>query len=145
MLKARTLFEQTGKPVIADDSGLCVRGLDGAPGIFSARYGGEGLTDEERYIKLLEEMKDIQTPHRGARFICVIVVYFGEEDYHVLRGECEGTILEEPQGREGFGYDPVFFVSELGLPMAELSMDEKNKISHRGKAVEKLVNYLKLL
>ena len=144
LLKARAVMEASGLPAIADDSGLCVDCLGGAPGVYSARYGGEGLSDEDRYRMLLENMRG-QMP-RTARFVSVITCCFPGGDVLTARGECVGTIAYAPMGEGGFGYDPVFFVPELKKTFAQLSPDEKNAISHRGKALsafrEKLADYL---
>ena len=145
LLKARAVMEASGMPAIADDSGLCVDVLGGAPGIYSARYGGEGLSDVERYQLLLDNMKG-QMP-RTARFVSVITCCFPDGDVLSARGECEGTIAFAPMGEGGFGYDPVFFVPGLKKTFAQLTAEEKNAISHRGKALEafqrKLEEYLK--
>ena len=144
LLKARAVMEASGLPAIADDSGLCVDALGGAPGVYSARYGGEGLDDVQRYRLLLENMKG-QMP-RTARFVSVITCCFPNGDVISARGECPGTIAFAPMGEGGFGYDPVFFVPALKKTFAQLSAEEKNAISHRGKALEafqgKLREYL---
>lgn len=133
LLKARAVMEATGMPAVADDSGLCVDALNGAPGVYSARYGGEGLDDTARYRLLLENMRG-QSP-RTARFVSVITCCFPNGDVITARGECEGTIAFAPIGAGGFGYDPVFFLPELKKTFAQLSPEEKNAISHRGKAL----------
>ena len=144
LLKARAVMEATGLPAIADDSGLCVDALNGAPGVYSARYGGEGLDDTGRYRLLLENMRG-QSP-RTARFVSVITCCFPNGDILTARGECEGTIAFAPMGEGGFGYDPVFFLPRLKKTFAQLTADEKNAISHRGRALEafrvKLEEYL---
>ena len=134
MLKAKAVMEQSGLPAIADDSGLCVDALGGAPGVYSARYGGEGLDDMGRTRLLLENMKG-QSP-RTARFVSVITCCFPNGDVITARGECEGTIAFAPMGDGGFGYDPVFFIPSLKKTFAQLEAQEKNAISHRGKALE---------
>ena len=140
-----SLLKASGLPAIADDSGLCVDALNGAPGVYSARYGGEGLDDTGRYWLLLENMKG-QMP-RTAKFVSVITCCFPNGDVLTARGECPGTIAFAPQGEGGFGYDPVFFVPPLKKTFAQLTAEEKNAISHRGKALEvfqvKLEAYLK--
>lgn len=145
MLKAKAVMEASGMPAIADDSGLCVDALNGAPGVYSARYGGEGLDDTGRYRLLLENMRG-QTP-RTAKFVSVITCCFPNGDVLTARGECPGTIAFAPMGEGGFGYDPVFFVPGLKKTFAQLTPEEKNAISHRGKALEdfqkKLEEYLK--
>ena len=135
MLKAKAIFEATGITTIADDSGLCVDALDGAPGVYSARYGGEGYDDKGRVQLLLENMKEIPDEKRTARFVCVITLV-GAEGVLTARGECEGKIDYEPKGENGFGYDPVFFVEQYNKTMAEATPEEKNAISHRGKALK---------
>lgn len=145
LLKAKAVMEASGLPAIADDSGLCVDALGGAPGVYSARYGGPGLDDVGRYQLLLENMKG-QMP-RTARFVSVITCCFPNGDVLSARGECEGTIAFAPMGEGGFGYDPVFFVPELKKTFSQLTPDEKNAISHRGKALKafqgELEEYLK--
>lgn len=144
LLKAKAVMEASGLPAIADDSGLCVDCLNGAPGVYSARYGGEGLSDEERYRMLLENMRGQMT--RTAKFVSVITCCFPNGDVLSARGECAGTIAYAPMGEGGFGYDPVFFVPEMKKTFAQLTAEEKNAISHRGKALEafkvKLEDYL---
>lgn len=134
LLKARAVMEASGMPAIADDSGLCVDALGGAPGVYSARYGGEGLDDTARYRLLLENMRG-QMP-RTARFVSVITCCFPNGDVISARGECPGTIAFAPMGEGGFGYDPVFFLPQMKKTFAQLSAEEKNAISHRGKALE---------
>ena len=145
LLKARAVMEASGLPAVADDSGLCVDALNGAPGVYSARYGGEGLDDAGRYRLLLENMRG-QMP-RTARFVSVITCCFPNGDVISARGECSGTIAFAPMGEGGFGYDPVFFVPSLKKTFAQLTAEEKNAISHRGKALKafqvKLEEYLK--
>ncbi len=145
LLKARAVMEASGLPAIADDSGLCVDALGGAPGVYSARYGGEGLDDTQRYQLLLEHMKG-QMP-RTAKFVSVITCCFPNGDVITARGECPGTVAFAPMGEGGFGYDPVFFVPPLKKTFAQLTAEEKNAVSHRGKALEvfkaKLEEYLK--
>ena len=145
LLKAKAVMEASGLPAIADDSGLCVDCLNGAPGVYSARYGGEELSDEARYRMLLENMRGQMT--RTAKFVSVITCCFPNGDVLSARGECAGTIAYAPMGEGGFGYDPVFFVPELKKTFAQLTPEEKNAISHRGRAIEgfqaKLEEYLK--
>ena len=145
LLKAKAVMEASGLPAIADDSGLCVDALNGAPGVYSARYGGEELTDEGRYRMLLENMRGQMT--RTAKFVSVITCCFPNGDVLTARGECQGTIAYAPMGEGGFGYDPVFFVPELKKTFSQMTADEKNAISHRGKAIqafkEKLEDYLR--
>lgn len=134
-LKAKAIFDATGICAIADDSGLCVDALEGAPGVYSARYGGEGLSDEDRVELLLENMENISDDRRTARFVSVITMV-DDEGVLTARGECEGMIARAPLGENGFGYDPVFYVEQYKKTMAQISSNEKNAISHRGKALE---------
>ncbi len=134
-LKAEAIFKATGIPAIADDSGLCVDALDGAPGVYSARYGGEGLDDEGRVQLLLKNMENVPDEKRTARFVCVITMV-SSGGVITAKGECEGVINHAPKGKNGFGYDPVFYMKEYGKTTAEMSPDEKNAVSHRGKALK---------
>ena len=119
---------------MADDSGLCVKTLHGEPGIFSARYGGKGLTDKQRYEYLLKNIKE--KDDLSASFICALVLYINPNNIYIVQEEVKGEITFEPRGNNGFGYDPVFFIPEFGKTAAELTNDEKNSISHRGKAAK---------
>lgn len=139
-LKAKFIFDQTGLPTLADDSGLCVDALDGRPGIYSARYGGPGLTDKDRVQKLLTELDGVPEIKRTGRFACAISVIFPEEEWLIFE-VCEGTIAFAPSGERGFGYDPVFLAG--GKSFSELGDTEKDAISHRGKALRELVRRLK--
>ncbi len=143
-LKARAVMEASGLPAIADDSGLCVDALNGAPGVYSARYGGLELDDVGRYRLLLENMRGQMD--RRCRFVSAICCCFPNGDRVEARGECLGTLAYAPKGTDGFGYDPIFFVPALKKTFAELSPAEKNAISHRGNALtvfrEKLEQYL---
>lgn len=141
MLKARAIYEKSGIASIADDSGLEVYALKNAPGVYSARYGGEGLSDEERVELLLKNMKDIPKEERGARFVCAITLV-SDDGVITARGECEGEINYAPIGENGFGYDPVFYVKKFDKTTAELLPEEKNAISHRGKALREFVKKL---
>lgn len=145
-LKAASACKETGLPAIADDSGLMVDALDGAPGVYSARYAGEGATDADRIQKLLREMESVPPAQRGARFVSAVCCVFPNGDTLTARGECPGMIGTTPRGEGGFGYDPVFVV-ESGRTYAELSAAEKDAISHRGQALrlfrKKLMTYLK--
>ncbi len=137
--KAVTVMKATNLPCIADDSGLCVDALGGAPGLYTARFAGENATDDENIQKLLDELNGVEMSKRTARFVCVIAVAYPDRDPVTFRGECEGFILTEKHGKNGFGYDPVFYVEEFGKAMAELPADVKNSISHRSRALAKLV------
>lgn len=132
--KASAACQQTGMPAVADDSGLEVEALNGAPGVFSARYAGEGATDGDRIKMLLREMAKVPEDQRSARFVSVICCVFPNGDRVTARGECRGRIGYEPSGSNGFGYDPLFVISD-GRTFAELSNDEKDEISHRGNAL----------
>ncbi len=125
--------------VIADDSGIEVDYLEGAPGIYSARFGGPEATDEDRNLKLLDMMKGVPFEKRTARFVCAIAVAFPDGRSFVVRDTCEGYVDTECKGDNGFGYDPIFYIHDYGKSMAEISMDVKNKISHRAKALNKMV------
>ena len=138
MIKAVAAHEATGIPALADDSGIVVDALGGLPGVRSARYGGEGLGDGERGMKLLEELADVPDGERTARFICVMVLYPAPGtggDALVTEGILEGRIAREPAGQNGFGYDPVFYVPEAGKTVAEMEPAGKNRISHRYRAL----------
>lgn len=138
--KARFVAEQTGLPAIADDSGLLVAALDGEPGVHSARFGGPGLDDRGRTRLLLETLG--QEPNRAAQFMSVIVFVDSHDEAHTFVGAVHGEITHEPRGERGFGYDPVFFVPELGGTFAEVSLEAKDAISHRGVAVRKFTAWL---
>ena len=137
-IKAESACKETGLPAVADDSGLCVDALDGAPGIYSARYC-EG-TDEDRNAFLLKNMQDKE--NRACRFVCAIACVLADGETLTVRGECEGTLLRENHGAGGFGYDPIFFYPPAGMTSAELTAEEKNAVSHRGKALRKMVALL---
>ena len=145
MLKAKAICKAANMPAIADDSGLCVNALNGGPGVYSARYGGEGLDDVGRYRLLLESMRGQTT--RAAHFACAIACAFPNGKTLTAEGRCDGTIAFAPMGEGGFGYDPVFLVPEKRKTFAQLTAEEKAEISHRGKALEsfvvKLATYLK--
>jgi len=134
--KARDIASYTGSPSMADDSGLAVDALHGRPGIYSARYGGDSATDADRNRMILEEMRGIPIERRGARFICVIAIVFPDGRSFFAEGSCEGVIAETMKGGHGFGYDPIFYLPGHGKTMAELPLQEKNRISHRAKALE---------
>ena len=136
--KGRTIAEATGEIVIADDSGLEVDALGGAPGIYSARYAGDGADDLHNNRKLLDDLKGVPKTGRGATFRCVLVLYPPEGRYEVFEGRWEGCIAESPAGEGGFGYDPLFFLPQRGLTVAQLSPEVKNEISHRAEAFAKL-------
>ena len=136
LLKARAVMRASGMPAVADDSGLEVDALGGAPGIYSARYGGEACrTDRERYELLLENLKGVPAEQRTARFVCVIAAAWPDGKELCVRGVCEGVILETPGKDNGFGYDPVFFVPGEGTTFSEMPPERKNEISHRANAL----------
>ncbi|WP_186565055.1 XTP/dITP diphosphatase [Lawsonibacter celer] len=143
-LKAGAVAKASDLPAIADDSGLCVDALNGAPGVYSARYGGEGLDDVGRYRLLLENMRGMLD--RRCRFVSAICCCFPNGDRVEAEGECRGTLAYAPKGEDGFGYDPIFFVPGLKKTFAQLTPEEKNAISHRGVALRnfkvELENYL---
>ncbi len=134
--KALYISLQMNKTCLADDSGLEVETLDGRPGIFSSRFAGEKSTDEENISKLLSQL--IDKPNKKARFVCSLALVFPGGRQLTAEGQCEGIILDKPRGTRGFGYDPVFFLEDLNKTMAELTLDEKNQISHRARAVGEL-------
>lgn len=145
ILKARHASQLSGLPAIADDSGLEVDALDGAPGVVSARYAGRSASDVDNNAKLLRELEKIPNAERTARFRCVMVFlrHAGDPSPVIGQGVWEGIILSEPRGSGGFGYDPLFFVPEKNRASAELTADEKNRLSHRGKALRELVAQLR--
>lgn len=145
LLKAKSGCEDSTMPCVADDSGLCVDALDGAPGIYSARFGGEHGNDEKNNELLLEKLKAVPKEKRNAKFVSAVCCVFPDGRQLTVRGECKGTIAFETHGEGGFGYDPLFLVGDKTF--AELSAEEKDKISHRGNALrllsEKLPEYIK--
>ncbi|KGR76854.1 XTP/dITP diphosphatase [Ureibacillus sinduriensis] len=141
ILKAETLSRELGQVVIADDSGLAVDALGGEPGVYSARYAGDH-DDEANIIKVLEKLNGVPESERTARFCCALAIAGPEMETHTVFGTCEGEILHEKRGTNGFGYDPIFFVPQLDRAMAELTPDEKGTISHRGNAIRKLAEVL---
>ncbi len=139
--KAEAFARANDLPALADDSGLCVEVLGGAPGVYSSRYAGEHASDEDNYLKLLTEMRGI--PDRSARFICAIHLAFpNKRPPLTATGHVDGYILEQPCGVGGFGYDPVFFCPELNKPFALATSEEKASVSHRGRALQQLARIL---
>lgn len=138
--KARFWYEKTGLPSIADDTGLEVEALDGAPGVYSARYAGENVTYQNNVDKLLKELEGEE--NRSAQFRTVIAYIIHDEEY-LFEGVCKGKIITEEKGTQGFGYDPIFQPDGYDKTFAELDAEEKNKISHRGRALEKFLEFLK--
>jgi XTP/dITP diphosphohydrolase len=149
-IKAKAVAEALQVPVLADDSGLCVDALDGAPGVYSARYSGEEATDAANNRKLIAELARAGAKPSGpdgtlstARFVCALVLYDPQTGNSVqAEGAVEGRILPEPRGQGGFGYDPLFYLPDLGKTMAELSLEEKGRISHRARALAELIRLL---
>ncbi|WP_129595984.1 XTP/dITP diphosphatase [Anaerophilus nitritogenes] len=143
MKKAVEVMKRTNAIAIADDSGLEVEAIDNRPGVYSARFSGEGATDEKNNTKLLDMLKGIELHKRSARFVSVISVAFPDGEKLSVRGECSGVIGFEEKGENGFGYDPLFIVPEYNKTFAEIDSDFKNKISHRANALKKLKKELK--
>ncbi len=141
MLKAKNGAILAGIPAIADDSGLMVDALGGRPGVYSARYGGEGLDDAGRTLRLLCELKGVTA--RGAKFVSAIAYYANDGDCFTVRGECAGRIADAPHGAGGFGYDPIFYVPEYGMTYSEMDPELKNRISHRGVALARFCERFK--
>lgn len=139
--KARYVYEETGLPALADDTGLEVDALDGRPGVFSARYAGEDANYQDNLEKLLKELAGVAPKDRKAQFRTVVALV-SDEDTYTFEGVCRGVILSEPRGDKGFGYDPVFQPEGYAQTFAELNPGVKNEISHRGKAIKKLKNFL---
>lgn len=141
-LKAITMAARSQLLSLADDSGLEVDALGGKPGVLSARYAGENASDADRINYLLSQLKDIPKEKRQARFRCVIAIATPEGKVELCCGECHGCITLEPRGEYGFGYDPIFYLPELGKTMAELPLETKNRVSHRGQATRKALSFL---
>ncbi|MDK1004079.1 XTP/dITP diphosphatase [Bacillus subtilis] len=142
ILKAEAVAKAVNKMVIADDSGLSIDNIGGRPGVYSARYAGEQKDDQANIEKVLSELKGIEKEQRTARFRCALAVSIPGEETKTVEGHVEGYIAEEPRGEYGFGYDPIFIVKDKDKTMAELTSDEKNKISHRADALKKLSKLL---
>ncbi len=139
--KAQTISEATGLPTLADDSGLVVNALNGRPGVHSSRYAGENASDEDKYRKILHEMRNVSDELRTARFVCVLAFVSPDGARHVFHAECEGFITREPRGAGGFGYDPIFFYEPAGMTFGEMSREDKNKVSHRGNALRMFADW----
>jgi len=144
-LKATLLVAESQLVALADDSGLEVEALGGEPGRLSARYAGEGASDGDRVSYLLSRLEDVSWEKRSARFRCVIAIATPRGEIEFCSGECQGFITFEPRGEQGFGYDPVFYLPELGKTMAELPLEIKNQVSHRGQAAGKVSQVLERL
>lgn len=140
--KAETVAQLTGLPCLADDSGLAVDALQGRPGVHSARFSGDGADDRSNNCKLLEEMASVPHSRRQAAFHCVMALCLPGQPPHLFEGRVDGLILEREQGSGGFGYDPLFWLPEHKSTMAELPLDTKNRISHRGRALRQLIDFL---
>lgn len=140
--KAKIVSGFTGETVLADDSGLSVDVLGGEPGIYSARYAGEGATDEDNNAKLLDKLKNVPDEKRTASFFCALVLFYQDGRYHSFEASWPGRIIDERRGTNGFGYDPIFLCPDLSKTAAELPPEIKNKVSHRGQAFAKLTAYL---
>jgi len=144
LIKARTVHALAkGAYVMADDSGLCIDALDGAPGIYSARFCGEDSTYPEKFAKIFEMLKDVPEEKRTAKFVCSIAVVRPDGSEFTVRGEICGVLHEKPMGDGGFGYDPIFYVPEFGMTTAQMTKEQKNSISHRGKASRAMAEKLK--
>ncbi len=142
LLKAKTICKALGQPTIADDSGLMVTALNGQPGICSARYAGDGASDQQKTEKLLLNMKDVPKDKREAKFVCVIAFCLPNGKSYTFNGECFGEILYKSCGEGGFGYDPIFYVKQYDKTFAQLDSEIKNKISHRAKALNKFKEFI---
>lgn len=143
MIKAKTIMELTGEIVLADDSGLEVDAMDKAPGIYSARFMGEDTSYDIKNNYIIERLRGLPEEERTGRFVCVIAAAFPNREVHATRGVVEGFIAHKIEGENGFGYDPIFWVPEYKCTLAELSSDNKNKISHRGRALEAMKEILR--
>jgi XTP/dITP diphosphohydrolase len=137
-LKAQSALRHTGETSLGEDSGIEVDALDGEPGVYSARFAGPDATDDDRNAELMRRLDGVPDTQRTCRYRSVVVVAFPDGREAVCEGSCEGRIGDEPRGANGFGYDPIFYLPERGLTMAELSPEEKNRISHRGRALAQL-------
>jgi len=136
ILKAREICEFTGLPALADDTGLEVDALNGAPGVYSSRYAGENVSYRDNYEKLIREMRGVPREKRTARFRCVVAIAWSPDDIQTVEGVADGIITEDIIGDKGFGYDPVFYYPALNKRFSEMTVGEKNRVSHRGKAVQ---------
>jgi len=145
LIKAKEVAKLTGLPALADDSGLAVDYLNGAPGIYSARYAGKDANDKKNNKKLLDALKGVPLESRGAAFVCVIALCLPKGNCYIKQGKCNGIISFSACGSGGFGYDPIFFLPDYGKTVAELPLDVKNQISHRSQALRKIKSLLKEL
>lgn len=145
ILKAVAVYNATGIPALADDSGLEVNALNGAPGVVSARFAGPGCTYKDNNVKLLGLLKGIPEDKKGATFKCVVALALSQDDIRIVEGKVKGIITDQEIGKNGFGYDPVFYHPESGKTYAELTQEEKNRVSHRGIAFRKAKELIKIL
>ncbi len=145
LIKARYWAKKTGRWAISEDTGLEVKYLGGAPGVYSSRFAGEKASYEDNYFKLLKLLEGVPKAKREARFRCVVAIVSPQGEEYTVEGEVKGYISPYPQGKEGFGYDPVFFLPQVGKTFAQISQEEKNRLSHRAKAFEKAKALLKRL
>ncbi len=145
LIKAIEVSRLTGEMVIADDSGLMVDYLEGAPGIYSSRFAGEGADDAQKNAKILAMLEGVPFEKRSAVFVCVAALVFPDGRSYTFRGECKGYIALKPEGKNGFGYDPLFYMEEYGMTTAQLDPETKNAISHRGKALRKMAEKLRAM
>lgn len=139
LIKAKTVHEYVNDYVMADDSGLCIDALDGAPGVYSARFCGENSTYEEKFKKIFEMLRDVPEEKRTAHFVCAIAVVRPDGTSFTVKGQCDGILHEKPMGENGFGYDPIFYVPEFNMTTAQMDPAQKHSISHRGKALASMV------
>lgn len=142
LIKARAFKKLTHLPVAADDSGICAQGLDGLPGVHSKRFAGPNASDEDNNKYLINSLKKSGTEDFNASFVCVVAFIDTDGKEKLFKGECKGIIIEKPKGKGGFGYDPYFYIPEMGKTTAQMTENEKNSISHRGRAFKKLQTYL---
>ena len=143
LIKAEAVMQQTGKAAMADDSGLVIDHLDGAPGVYSSRFLGEDTPHSEKNKEIIRLLKDVEGEERSARFVCSVACIFPDGEVLSCEGTMEGRIAQESAGENGFGYDPIFFLPEYGCTNAQLTPSQKNEISHRGKAFRKMAQLLK--
>lgn len=139
LIKAKAVHALVNDYVMADDSGLCIDALDGAPGVYSARFCGENSTYQEKFDKIFEMLKDVPNDKRTAHFVCAIAVVRPDGSSFTVKEQCDGILQETPMGSNGFGYDPIFYVPEFGVTTAQMEPEQKHKISHRGKALASMV------
>ncbi|MCQ2533102.1 MAG: XTP/dITP diphosphatase [Clostridia bacterium] len=139
LIKAKAVHALVNDYVMADDSGLCIDALNGAPGVYSARFCGENSTYQEKFDKIFEMLKDVSNDKRTAHFVCAIAVVRPDGSSFTVKEQCDGILQKTPMGSNGFGYDPIFYVPEFGMTTAQMEPEQKHKISHRGKALASMV------